>query len=962
MKHVRRLIILLIVVLLGSLYFFTFKLKASKVLKNENLIPFSKEGFIHASTLENKEKLVGETSHFKLYIDETTSYFWVEDKTTGNIIRSNPNIRDPRDTLLVNDELQFISVQWFMTMYNPTTLKFSWKTHGDKGSKLSFESNNIAVITNEGQVIKPFDDTEVEIKMTLEADTHEASVIFDVLVRSNGLITTTIKEKNEAPFISRGLLTTEAKEKQKSTLEFSYYSESGSISSMNNYKLSIYHPETIIEPEGQRTYEIKYLEDKVGFQVHYTISDNEIDYLYFPKYMTQELYDSLPNTRSTRFVKQIMGFDHSKNLYFLNNYETLTFLARRELYDVYYNVLEGYSRERAIEENASHGYLEMKDIVKFEIGVEVSLTDTGFKTALIKESIKEPDDMKLATIALYPLLGTAISIHEDETPTSGYMVVPDGSGAVINFNNDKQDQRAYRKRIYGPDISNQPIKMPEEQEKVTLPLYGMIKEDYGIASIVTQGESMTTLIADVSERIDSYNKIYPVLNLRENYIYTLGTGWNTYSVSLWSKGMANTDLVVEHTILRGEDNSYMGMAKAYRNYLLEKKGLVKQDIPNNPNLTLEILGAYDVKEYVLGIPRSRIKSLTTFKQAEMIANGFLDNGYELNMLYNGALNGGLRNSIETTAKFEGILGGKKGYKRLFNNLQEKDTDVYLQINITQAKSFRRLFDEYSYAAQRLEGKLTRDFNYHIPTMLPYEEANFPHSKDDYVLSARYYESVFKKLNKKLPNDYISFSSLGSRLTGSYRNSDTVYMDDAMRYSENIFEKLDHNVMLRSPFGFTLPYVSYAVDVSMDTTLYQIIDYAIPLMQLVYASYIPYSSRSLNLEVQRSDEYHFLKLLETGSQPKYTLTYANPKELLNTEYTQYLSTYYLHWIEVIKDQMNELKALNLYGGHLIKHERLAQNVFKVTYSHGLELTLNYNKTSVTIDGVTISGLSYVKGGL
>lgn len=962
MKHVRRLIILLIVVLLGSLYFFTFKLKASKVVKNENLISFSKEGFIHARTLENKEKLVGETSDFKLYIDETTSYFWVEDKLTGNIIRSNPNVRDPRDTLLVNEELQFITVQWFMSMYNAMALKFNWKTHGDKGSTLSFESNNIAVITNEGVVMKPLDDTDVEIKMTLKADTHEATVIFNVLVKSNGLIVSTIKEKQEAPFVPRGLLTAEAREKQKSTLEFSYFNESGSVASMNNYKLSIYHPETIIEKEGDRTFEIKYLEDKVGFQVHYTISDNEIDYLYFPKYMTKELYDSLPNTKSTRFVKQIMGFDNVKDLYFLNNYETLTFLARRELYDVYYNILEGYSRERAIEENASYGLLDTKDIVKFEIGVEVSLTDKGFKTALVKESIKEPDDMKLATIALYPLLGTAISIHEDQSPTSGYMVVPDGSGAVINFNNDKQDQRAYRKRIYGPDISNQPIKMPEEQEKVNLPLYGMIKENYGIASIITEGESMTTLLSDVSERIDSYNKIYPILHLRENYIYTLGTGWNTYSVSLWSKGMADTDLVVEHTILRGQDNNYMGVAKAYRDYLIEEKGLEKQTVPNNPHLTLEILGAYDVKEYVLGIPRSRIKSLTTFKQAEMIANGFLDNGYELNMLYNGALNGGLRNSIETKVNFEGTLGGKKGYNKLFNNLKEKDTNVYLQVNITQAKSFRRLFDEYSYAAQRLEGSLTRDFNYHIPTMLPYEEANFPHSKDDYILSARYYEAVYKKLSKKLPNDYISFSSLGSRLTGSYRNNDTVYMDDAMRYSLNIFEKLDHHVMLRSPFGFTLPYVNYAVDVSMDTTLYQIIDYAVPLTQLVYASYIPYSSRSLNLEVQRSSEYHFLKLLETGSQPKYTLTYVDPKQLLNTEYTQYLSTYYLHWVDVIKDQMNELDALKLYEGHLVKHERLAQNVFKVTYSHGLELTLNYNKTSVIVDGVTIGGLSYVKGGL
>lgn len=960
MKHIKRLTIVLILFLLVFLYFFTFKLKSINMSANENLIQFTKDGFIDSMELSNQEKLVGETDQFALYIDETTSYFWVKNKSSGEVIRSNPNVRDPRDKLVVNDDLQNLTLTMFRESYSFPLKKFDLPQTLPLGSTVTWESSDQTLITNEGQVTTPLVDTDVFLTATIK-NKETAIKVFKVSLKALGNIMMSLESETEAYQEPRGLITNEAKHKQKSTLEFSYYSGSGSTITQNNYKDSIFHPETITAPEGQRTYEIKYLDDKIGFQVLYIIEDTEIDHLYFPRYMTEELYESLDDSiESIEFVKGLHNYNRDTGLYVLRNYESLTFLAKRDLYDVYYNILEGYSRERAIEENASYGYYETSDPVKFEIGVQVSLTDKGFETAVIKESIVEPAHSKIASVTLYPLLAAAVSIDEDNNKTSGYLVVPDGSGAVINFNNNKHDQRAYNKRIYAPDMSNQNIKMSEEQEKITLPVYGIIKENVGLASIVKAGASHASIFADVSERIDSYNKIYPTIHFRENYLYTLGSGWNTYSVSLWSKGMANTDLVVEHIFL--DDNSYMGVAKAYQQYLVDEKGLLPTPQNQHAIATIEILGAYDTKEYLFGFPYNKIRSLTTFKQTQAIADMFLNEDYNINMLYNGAINGGLRNSIQTKVKFEGALGGKKGFNRLKNNLSEQDVDLFLQVNISQVRTFRRAFDEYTYAASRLEGSLTRDFYYHIPTQLPYSETNYPHTESDFVINPRYYDSIYNKMVKKVPTDNISFTNLGSSLVGSY-TSNPVYVDETMQLSETILAKSkDKSVMLRNPLGFALPYTDYIVDSPMGTTLYSIIDYSIPLTQLVYANYINYTSRSLNLEVQRSEAYNFLKVLETGSQLKYTLTYVNPKELLNTEFTMYLSTYYEHWVDLIKEQLNELEALDLYGGHLIKHERIQPSVYKVTYSHGLELYLNYNTTAVIVDGNQIEGLSYMKGGL
>lgn len=960
MKYVKRIVIISLIVLIALLYFFGFKLKAAKIVANENLIKFSKDGFVDAMTLSNKEKLVGENDKFKLYIDETTSYFWVLDIATNEVIRSNPNIRDPREELIVNDDTRLLTVQVLQSNYNYGTRKFTFPSVLPLGSTVTWESSDLTLITNEGDVATPAEDKEVLLTATI-TNKYTATSVFKVSLKAAGNVFITHESHHFAARESRGFITNDAKEKQKSTLELSYYSGSGSTVTLNNYKLSIYHPATILEPEGQRTYEIKYLEDKVGFQVLYTLADTEIDYLYFPKYMTEEFYEELDGSiPSVAFLKGLQNFDRNLGVYFIRDYENLTFLAKRELYDVYYRVLDGYSRERAIEENASYGYYQITEKIRFEVGLEVCLTDKGFETSVIKDSIKEPPHLKIASISLYPLLGTAVSVDEDNNENKGYMVVPDGSGAVINFNNNKHDQRAFNKRIYAPDISQQTIKLPEEQENITLPVYGLIKENIGIASIVKEGASHTSIFADVSERIDSYNKIYPTIYFRENYLYTLGTGYNTYSVSLWSKGMADTDLVVEHIIL--EDKSYMGIAKAYQDYLINEKGLTQSNNPTVSTPTLEILGAYDTKEYFLGIPYKKVRSLTTFKQTKLIANKFTDEGYDINILYNGALNGGLRNSIQTKVSFEDVLGGKKGFNKLKKELNAANVEIFLQVNISQTQKFRRAFDEYTYAALRLEGSLTRDFYYHLPSMLPYSETAMPHTKPDYVINPRYYEAIYNKMDKNLKVDDIAFTNLGSSLVGSY-GKNTVYTSDALALSEKVLEKTaDKKVMLRNPLGFALPYTNYIVDSPMGTTLYSIIDYSIPLTQLVYANYISYSSRSLNLEVQRSEIFNFLKILETGSQLKYTLTYVNPKELLNTEFTMYLSTYYEHWIDEIKAQVDELNELNLYGGYLVKHEQVKPNVYKVTYSHGLELYINYNSTSVVVDGKTIEGMSYQKGGL
>lgn len=750
-------------------------------------------------------------------------------------------------------------------------------------------------------------------------------------------------------------ITNTAIEKQKSTLEITYFNASGAIATINNYKMSIYHPASLLNAEGERTFEIKYV--PYGFQVRYLIQDLEIDYLFFPKYLTKAFMESLDvEDRDTLERFAYKRFDPATELYEISDYEGMSRPVRNRLYPVFYGKL-GYTRDQAIEENAMYGYFEFTEKVEFELALQVTLHPEGIKTTIIRDSIVEPENIKIANITLYPLFGTAID-QVAGVPTEGYMVVPDGNGALIEFNNGKYYQNPYRKRLYGQDLSLLSQKMEEEQQKISIPLYGMVKEQGGYAAIITDGDAMANIHADVSGRIDSYNKIYASFDLRETERVTLGSGYNQYGINLWTKTIVNTDFSVTYHFLTGASNSYVGIANVYRTHIMSK-GVIDRDNTSDTVLNVEFIGAYDKKEFILGIPYYTTRSMTTFDQAGDIVDLLRERDVtHMTVSYLGMMNGGLSSGIQDRAKIERVLGGSRGYNHLANKLSEWNIPLYAKVDFVTASDYHKLFDDFRYTASRIDGSLSYAFTYHYPSRLPYSETEYPHSSDDYVINPIYYDAIYQKFTKHYVGEHLSLGYLGSTLAGHYTKQTSIYKQDALRVQHHLLTQMTETLMMENPLGFALPYANVIVDLPTEATLYSIIDDQIPLLQLVLSGLIDYASTSLNTVSTRSVEYNFLKALETGSNIKYTLSYDDSRELLSTEYNYFMSTHYENWLNVIESQIREMDELGLHQGYLLNHVRVSNNVYRVTYSHDLELIINYNLSPVSIGGETVPAMGYV----
>ncbi|HRX44665.1 MAG TPA: DUF5696 domain-containing protein, partial [Acholeplasmataceae bacterium] len=718
-------------------------------------------------------------------------------------------------------------------------------------------------------------------------------------------------------------------------------------------KMSIYHPESKLNEEGERTYSIKYIPN--GFQVLYDIRDLEVDYLFFPKYISVEDMEQLEDSEYIQSFAY-KNIDRDLNAYYIDDYPGMSKLVIKRLYPIFYEKL-GYTRERAIEENASFGYFDYFEKAEFKVAIQVLLHDHGVETTIIRDSIVEPSEIKISNISLYPLFGTAIEESPDRVKP-GYIVLPDGNGALIEFDNGKYYQNPYRKRLYGQDLSLLPMKMAEEQQKISIPLYGMVKQEAGFAAIITQGDAMANIHADVSGRIDSYNKVYTSFDLRETERVTLGSGFNQYGINLWTKEIVKTDFGVLYRFLSGEDNSYVGIAKSYRDYLIDQ-GMQQNDTTTQTVLNTEIIGAYDKKEFLLGIPYYTTNAMTTFEQAKKMIDMLLDRGIEhINVTYLGMMNGGLSTGLQNDVKIEKVLGGKKGYAMLKDYLDSMDIPLYTTLNVMTASKYDKLFDQYRYTASRIDGSLSYAFEYHYPTRLPYSETEFTHSADDYVINPLYYEAIYEAFSKDYQGEYISTSYLGSLLAGHYPKGSSFYKQDSLLIQEHILSMMTENLMLENPLGFAIPYADVIVDLPTEATLYSIIDDQIPLLQLALSGLVDYATQSINMSSSRSLEYTFLKVLETGSNIKYTLSFDDSRELLNTEYNYYMLTHFTNWINAIDQQVHEMDALGLHEGELINHERMMPNVYRVTYSQGLVLLINYNLSPQTVGSYTVPAMDYI----
>jgi hypothetical protein len=160
-----------------------------------------------------------------------------------------------------------------------------------------------------------------------------------------------------------------------------------------------------------------------------------------------------------------------------------------------------------------------------------------------------------------------------------------------------------------------------------------------------------------------------------------------------------------------------------------------------------------------------------------------------------------------------------------------------------------------------------------------------------------------------------------------------------------------NGAVYAPNSYALPYAKTVLDLPSTDSKYTIVDYAVPFYQMVLSGLAEFSNKSANLGTDLQKEW--LQCAETGASLKVTLVAQNVTETIDTDYDYLCGTDYTAWRETFENmQMQLVNLFNQLGSREMQSNvRLADDVYKTTYTSGKSVVVNYRSEPVqTKDGL------------
>ena len=590
----------------------------------------------------------------------------------------------------------------------------------------------------------------------------------------------------------------------------------------------------------------------------------------------------------------------------------------------------------------------------FSLTLQVTLEGDDLVVTVPDESIQETEEnCYISTISLYPFMG--YSFLDDK---NGYMLVPDGNGALIYLDNKEgRYTTGFSQMIYGKDAGfEQPSTQSYLWEKydtvidanqVIAPVFGMAHTDeqLGYVAVVEDGDTRASIEAHPNGVMVNYNRCFAKFMLRDIYVQPLNQS-NSGTVTNVEADRTHTDYTVRYMLLDGEDANYSGMAVRYRSYLLDN-GLV-QVKDTSYNTRVDFLGT-EREEFLLG---TTAVTMTTTDNIEEMYDELQEAGVDSVLsVYKGWQKGGLYNVPITKYKADRKIGGTGALTDLIEESAKENYNIYLyndalKINArTNTTTFnavkmvnKRTLKEEEYA------EVYKTFYYLMPGKA---DATL-----DKFVSSYTKQGVSNLVLAGITNSDYSYSQRGSY----YGRQNTADAYQAM--IADVDEST--NLVLEQPFAYLWNNTDAFLDMPLGSSDYMYVNEEVPFLSMVLKGILPMYSDYVNFEANKTE--FFLQMVESGVYPSFYLTYENSSKLIYTNSSDLYSTEYGTYKDTViaYDEALREVAASVEGAYITKHEKLDNGVTRVSYDNGVVIYVNYSENNVTVDGYSIEAMSYKVG--
>lgn len=550
----------------------------------------------------------------------------------------------------------------------------------------------------------------------------------------------------------------------------------------------------------------------------------------------------------------------------------------------------------------------------------------------------------------------------------GYMFVPDGSGALIMFNNGKVNAPAYIGYVYGEDktnLVNQTKKSGIDQSvTVRMPVFGEKNGDSAFFAIVEGGTASADINAAIGGRTDSYNHVYAGFGYLSYGAISMGDMVGNNSFQMYSQPEFSESFKVRYQFLYGEKADYAGMASCYQEYLLGKGVFDQRVESSNTPLYLNFIGAIQKYDSILGIKCKVIQELTTYEQAAEAVRELTDSGAAgIKVEYSGWSSGGLHG---------GAPGGVKALKCLkTSGMNQKDFQQ--EMTAAGVPVFYTAQLQYVYQDGLLDGYRPESNGprYYDNTVARVSSYLIPNGMKDRKTPAA--EMISPYFVEKMTDTFlektggyeftgISVENLASDLFSDFNSRHYVSRQAAAEHNAATMEKLAAGcggaLLGSNANAYAWQYLSDIKNVPLDSNRTQLIDEVVPFYGMVLHGYRDYAGGPANLSGDMNTV--ILKSVESGAGLSFQFICGDNSLLKNTEFDSLYSVNFEAWRDTalaawrrVNEAVGDLQGLVITG-----HEKLAEGVYCTTYEDGTRVIVNYSRQDVQYQGNTIQAQDFL----
>jgi hypothetical protein len=567
--------------------------------------------------------------------------------------------------------------------------------------------------------------------------------------------------------------------------------------------------------------------------------------------------------------------------------------------------------------------------------VFVTIEDHGVHVEIPNDRLVQSmsDEYRIDTIHVYPFFGATIL---DKVP--GYFFIPDGSGALLRFEQESRADSMFYGRYYGNDLGmfseNTYYDSIIPAYELSLPLYGMVHgvDQHAYTVTIDKGSAYGRLRLHPAGVTTQFNFLYNSFIYNEAYFQA--TNRSGAGVDAIQKNTNEFDVSMHYRFLDSDQSDYVGMALDYQSYL-EDQGELEQNVISDDHIgiRLEFLGSEKKRFLFWDVPLT----MTTLAQMKEILKDLKINGvFNPEVIYYGWQPLGASKMMPTTFRLESKLGTVSTLKALITEIEAEKGSFSLYVNPQVAYRNTSGYSTRTDLAMSITNKnlLSSDRN-----------------KINYLFNLNNITKRLEGLDQMAGLDTLEFAigSMGYTLYSDFKSSQFLNRENAISAYRDLWESLNHRLSFYSPNDYALKYARNIYDTPVTNSGYVYASDTVPFLQIALSGKINLYSTALNFS---SDIlYERLRLVDFNVYPSFYLTHDATSKILDTSSNWIYSSSYAQWDNVIASTYMWMDHLlgQVKGATILDRQIPQAGISVISYSNSKIIVVNYTDEDIVYEG-------------